>query len=151
LVGVDKTGTYGDNPENPKLGVYFTTPELWKKLNVIVKQKHREPTIAEKKLWEFVRDRKVSGAKFRRQHTIERFIVDFICVDRRLIIEVDGEIHEYTRDEDAIRQVFLETEGFTVMRFSNTEVMDNIYAVLKQISNTIAHLHHPSPLGEGTG
>ena len=146
-----KTETYGDNPENPKPGVYFTTPELWKKLNVLAKQKRREPTLAENKLWQFIRDRKVSGAKFRRQHTIERFIVDFVCVELKLIVEVDGEIHEYTKQEDEIRQTFLESEGFKVIRFTNNEVMDNINAVLNKISNTVTRMQSPLPWERGRG
>ncbi len=139
-----KTGTLTNNPENPNPGVYFMAPDLQKKLNMIVKQKRREPTFAENKLWQFIRDKKVKEARFGRQHTVERFIVDFACVELKLIIEVDGETHEYTKDEDEVRQSYLESEGFKVLHISNRDVMNNINAVLKRISNTITCLHSPS-------
>ena len=112
----------------------------------------REPTIAENKLWQFIRDRKVKEARFGRQHTVERFIVDFACVELKLIIEVDGEIHEYTKEENAIRQSYLESAGFKVLRFSDKEIMDEVKSVIKRISITIKHLSllH-SPLGKGHG
>lgn len=137
--------------DNPKPQFYFTTPELWKKLNMMAKQKRREPTLTEIKLWSFIRDRKISKAAFRRQYDIERFIVDFFSDELKLVVEVDGDTHEYTKEENGIRQNFLESEGLTVLHFSNQEVMNNINAVLKRISNTIAHLHSPSPLGEAQG
>lgn len=91
-----------------------------------------DPTPAENHLWQRLR-RKSLGVKFRRQQVIDRFIVDFYCAEARLIIEVDGIIHEYTQAEDAIRQAFLESLGFRVLRFTNGEVFQQTDGVLEQI------------------
>ena len=91
------------------------------------------PTPAEELLWKHLRNRQVQNIKFRRQHAIERFIVDFFAVDVKLVVEVDGEIHNYTQREDAVRQEFLENLGLTVLRFSNSQVLDHIDSVLATI------------------
>jgi very-short-patch-repair endonuclease len=79
----------------------------------------REPTPAEQKLWQKLRHKQLLGFKFRRQHVIDRFIVDFYCGEGRLVVEVDGGVHQYTEEEDAIRQEFLESLGLRVVRFRN--------------------------------
>lgn len=73
------------------------------------------------------------GLKFRRQQVIDRFIVDFYCHEVKLVIEVDGEIHNYTQVEDAIRQEFLESLGLQVVRFKNEDVLFRIEGVLEEI------------------
>ncbi|MBD2194059.1 endonuclease domain-containing protein [Calothrix anomala FACHB-343] len=93
----------------------------------------REPTLAEKKLWQKLRSKQLLGFKFRRQHVIDRFIVDFYCQQAHLIIEVDGGIHEYTQQEDAIRQEFLESLGLKVMRLKNEDVLNSIDETLVKI------------------
>ena len=112
---------------------------LWEKLKPLARQKRHEPTLAEQKLWQYLRGRKVENAKFRRQHTIERFIVDFICFEANLVIEVDGEVHSYTVVEDKIRQEFLESLELQVIRFTNDEVIYAIESVLQQIEAILAH------------
>ena len=108
--------------------------ELWTKLKPLARQMRHEPTPAEDKLWQKLRNNALNGKKFRRQHTIDRFIVDFYCASAKLVVEVDGSIHDYTAEEDAIRQQFLEeVHGLTVIRFSNGDVIQNIEAVLEQI------------------
>ncbi len=82
-------------------------------------------------------EKQLLNLKFRRQHTIDRFIVDFICNQAQLIIEVDGEIHDYTQEEDAIRQEFLESQGLRVIRFRNEEVLGNIDGVLEEIARWV--------------
>src|SRR5258707_7207838 len=79
-------------------------PELWEKLKPLTREKRSEQTPAEFKLWHCLRGGKLQGAKFRRQHSIERFIVDFYCAEAQIVIEVEGDIHQYTIAEDAIRQ-----------------------------------------------
>jgi very-short-patch-repair endonuclease len=71
--------------------------------------------------------------KFRRQHNIERFIVDFYCRDANLVIEVDGLIHQYQAGEDAIRQEFLESQKLRVIRFTNEAVLNNMDEVVKRV------------------
>jgi very-short-patch-repair endonuclease len=92
-----------------------------------------EPTPAEEALWQALRNRKVAGAKFRRQFSIDRFIVDFYCAEAKLVIEVDGEIHRQQEAEDQARQTFLETQGFHVLRFQNEDVLKRIDTVLTRI------------------
>lgn len=80
-------------------------------------------------MWAMLRNRRLAGLKFRRQHSIGQYIADFACVDRKVVIELDGEYHNETADRDAIRQRFLEDEGFQVMRFANDDVLDNAEGV----------------------
>ena len=96
----------------------------------------REPTRAEDRLWQRLRNRQASGLKFRRQHAIGRFIVDFYCAEARLVVEVDGAVHEDTADEDAARQEFLESRGLRVLRFSNDEVSKSLDRVLRAVADT---------------
>jgi very-short-patch-repair endonuclease len=83
-----------------------TPPDLWDKLKPLARQMRHEPTSAEAFLWQHLR-RKQLGVKFRRQHLIDRFIVDFYSHEAALVVEVDGPIHEYTSEEDALRQQFI--------------------------------------------
>jgi very-short-patch-repair endonuclease len=92
------------------------------------------PTPAEDKLWQRLRNRQLHGFKFRRQHAIERFIVDLYCAEARLIVEVEGAIHQYTQEEDAIRQEFLESLCLRVLRFTNDEINTSLDKVLEKIS-----------------
>ncbi len=108
-------------------------PALWKKIEPLARQKRLEPTPAEACLWASLWDRQVLGHKFRRQHAIGKFIVDFYCLAAHLIIEVDGPIHEYSVEEDAIRQEYLESLSFRVIRFTNEDVLGEIEAVIKRI------------------
>ncbi len=124
------------DPE-PKSYPYLTPPALWAKLKPLARQKRHEPTPAESRLWHALRGRRLCGLKFRRQHSIERFIVDFYCADPPLIIEVDGPIHDYTPDEDAIRQEFLKSLGYRVIRFTNDDVLHNLDAVLQAIACSV--------------
>ena len=79
--------------------------------------------------------------KFRRQYQIYPFIVDFCCLERRLIVELDGGQHAERHDYDARRSQYLQRRGFTIVRFWNSEVMDDIDGVLARIVTP-----HPSPL-----
>jgi very-short-patch-repair endonuclease len=114
-----------------------TTPELWEKLKPLAREMRQTPTPAESALWQLLRNRRVTGAKFRRQHAIERFIVDFICLEHKLIIEVDGEIHQHQQDYDTVRQAFLEYQGFCVLRFSNEAVLETPSHVIAAIESKL--------------
>jgi very-short-patch-repair endonuclease len=113
---------------------WHTSPELWEKLKPLARQMRREPTPAENRLWRHLRGRQVLGFKFRRQHAIDRFIVDFYCAEVHLIVEVDGPIHLYSREEDEICQECLESLGMQVLRFTNEQVADSLDVVLEQIA-----------------
>ena len=95
------------------------------------------PHPAEDRLWQQLRNRRLCDAKFRRQYTIDRFIVDFFCSKAKLIVEVDGTIHDYTQEEDAVRQEFLEAQGLHVMRFTNAAVMKEMGTVLSRIAEAV--------------
>jgi primosomal protein N' len=128
--------------------------DLWNVLKPLAKQKRREPTRAENVLWQALRRHKL-GYPVRRQHPIERFIVDFYYPVGKLIIEVDGEIHQYTQVEDQIRQEVLETLGYHIIRFTNDEVINNLDFVVQQIRDSLTRFVPDStPLsvyGEGEG
>lgn len=94
-----------------------------------------EPTAMEDRLWQCLRRKALCYTKFRRQHVIDRFIVDFYCPSAKLVVEVDGQIHEYTQEEDQIRQQFLEeVHGLTILRFTNKDLKQNLEGVLEQIA-----------------
>ncbi|GMN06894.1 hypothetical protein MTsPCn5_22830 [Croceitalea sp. MTPC5] len=111
------------------------------------KEMRKNPTPAEDSLWQALRNKNLD-VKFRRQHPIHKYIVDFVSLEKNLIIEVDGEIHQYQLNEDAERQLLLEQKkGFKVIRFTNSEVLENIEGVISKIKG---HLDSPS-LGGGWG
>jgi len=93
----------------------------------------KNQTEAEKLLWYKLRDRRLEGWKFRRQHTLGPFIVDFVCLEKKLIIEVDGGQHAQSSVQDAARTEYLKNHGFTVLRFWNNEVLSETEAVLELI------------------
>ncbi len=97
-------------------------------------------TPAEKILWDRLRNRKFKGLKFRRQHPIDRYIVDFICIEKKLVIEVDGEIHKRAEQKkyDCERTADLEGHGLKVIRFTNEEILSDVFVILKKIEKFIA-------------
>ena len=99
-------------------------------------------TPAEKNLWEHLRGKKL-GVKFRRQHVIENYIPDFVALSIKLIIEVDGGIHIKREEEDAARTKWLNFIGYSVIRFKNEEVENNIDSVLDKIKAEIKILTSP--------
>ena len=90
-------------------------------------------TPAEKALWQRLRARRLNGLKFRRQHPLGPFIADFYCAAHRLVIEVDGDIHETQAERDEVRTEQFEAYGYRVIRFSNVQVEQDIEAVLAEI------------------
>lgn len=104
-------------------------------------------TKAELVLWEYLRNKK-TGHKIRRQHVIDDFISDFVCLSRKVIIEIDGEIHKFRQEKDNLRTIRLNTLGYEVIRFTNDEVLNAPYQVAQKIktylnnrkdSDTIPH------------
>ena len=94
-------------------------------------------TDAEKRLWQHLRLKQLAGWKFRRQQPLGTFIVDFICLEKRLIIEIDGGQHA-GNPKDTARDQWLKTQGFTILRFWNNEVLTNIDGVLEVIKEKLA-------------
>jgi very-short-patch-repair endonuclease len=103
-------------------------------------------TPAEATLWRAIRNRNLSH-KFRRQHPIDRFIIDFYCAQAKLCIEIDGESHTEPeqQDYDAARTAFLEELGYHVIRFTNDDVRLNIHGVVDEITRSIERILTPSP------
>jgi very-short-patch-repair endonuclease len=115
-------------------------------------------TTAEDLLWEVLRDRQLEGIKFRRQHPVDRFIFDFYCPKARLVIELDGPVHDLQRDRDEARTAALESHRYRVIRFRNEEVFDALPSVLERIVAAVEQdprkHNSPSPgqfAGEGVG
>ena len=102
-------------------------------------------TQAEKILWDLIRSRKLNGIKFLRQHPIyfkinrirRFFVADFYCAEARLIIEIDGKIHEKQKEYDEYRTYLLNNLGYKVIRFQNEEVIDKTSNVLKKLITSI--------------
>jgi very-short-patch-repair endonuclease len=122
-------------PEDEKHTHYTAPPDQWEKLKPRAREMRHQPTPAEDALWKHLRGRRLSGAKFRRQHAIDRFIVDFVCIEQQLIVEVDGFIHEVPEQQmrDDLRQRHLEGMGYRVLRFTNDEVLRSVEVVLEVI------------------
>ncbi len=117
------------------------------------------PTDAERRLWSMLRDSRMPVFKFRRQLVIDPYIVDFACLERRLIIEADGGQHAES-EYDACRDHFLTREGFSVLRFWNNDVLTNPAGVFDAIVVALTTPHPPRPAawappsparGEGLG
>ncbi len=96
-------------------------------------------TSAEARLWQALRNRRLAHWKFRRQHPIDRFVVDFVTIDGKLIVEVDGVTHdsEAAAVHDAERTAILESLGFHVVRVTNIDVYENLNGVLEMIDSTL--------------
>jgi len=90
-------------------------------------------TLAERKLWQRLRGKQLYGWKFRRQHPYGVYVLDFVCIDAKLIVEVDGGQHVEQRQDDEIRDACLSAAGFQVLRFWNNQVMQEIEAVVEAI------------------
>ncbi len=107
-------------------------PRLYEKLENMAIDMRNNPTVAEKLLWEKLRNKQL-GIKFRQQHVIDKFIVDFCSIKSALIIEVDGQIHDDQKESDEKRTQILENQGYTVIRFKNEEILNDIDRVLSVI------------------
>ena len=102
------------------------------KLNSFAKQLRSNMTDAERELWRHLRAHRFQHEKFRRQQPLGLYIVDFICFERKVIIEVDGGQH-FESTDDAQRDAWLRSQGYTVLRFWNNEVLGQTEAVLDRI------------------
>ncbi|MDP3260080.1 MAG: endonuclease domain-containing protein [Thermodesulfovibrionales bacterium] len=121
------------------------------KLIHIAKNLRKRLTDAEKLLWFHLKTRQVEELKFRRQEPIGRYIVDFVCYERGIVIEVDGSQHAIEKEKDEERDNWLKREGFNVLRFWNNEVLKNTKGVLEVIrKECLSHPPlHPLPSREG--
>jgi very-short-patch-repair endonuclease/type I restriction-modification system DNA methylase subunit len=152
-------GEYSENLVELKIS-NSADKHLYSILKTKAKEMRHNPTKAEKILWDILKNGLVpidntitppSGGwgaktcKFRRQHIIARYIVDFYCSQNNLIIELDGEIHEYQKEEDNFRQENLNNLGCTIIRFTNKEVLEDLDSVLDKIKKIIREKPHIKP------
>ena len=114
----------------------------------IARRLRQRPTDAEEILWACLRNRRTTGAKFRRQHPLGRYIADFYCQDARLAVELDGGVHDIVAqgEYDAIRQEELEQRGVRVLRIRNAEVTNDLPATLRRIVEVLKTPSPPAPL-----
>jgi len=133
---------------------YGASAEIFKR----AKSLKREMTPAEKILWNELRDGRLEGYKFRRQHPIGKFIADFYCHQGKLVVELDGSIHdnEDVKERDASRTSEIENFELRVIRFQNEDIFKKLNEVLKQIMFSLGTKslseregESPSPQGEG--
>ncbi len=116
--------------------LHSADPALYRQLEEKAKEMRAKPTEAERRLWEKLRNKQI-GIKFRQQHVINKFIVDFCSIEKAFIIEVDGEIHNKQKERDGERTHILEKEGYAIIRFTNDEVINDIDGVLEKIKDAL--------------
>lgn len=133
----------GEGQKEP--GYFTSTQDKWKALIDYAKANRKNPTAAESALWAVLRNRQINGWKFRRQHPVAGYIPDFVCLDAKLIVEVDGGYHSEAEQQsfDALRTEWLNEHGYTMLRFSNEEVLEQIDTVKTRIEEVLGT---PSPL-----
>jgi very-short-patch-repair endonuclease len=111
------------------------------RIKPLTKQRSRklrkEMTDAESRLWKEIRKKQLHGYKFRRQYPVGNYVLDFVCLNAGLVIEIDGGQHQESFAYDQKRTLWLEQQGYRVLRFWNNEVLYNIYEVLEVICNEL--------------
>jgi len=135
-----------------RLGFMTGDLRIWEKLKANSRENRQNQTPAENILWQLLRNNQ-TGYKIRRQHAIDGYIADFVCLPKGLVIEVDGGYHEGTKEEDSIRTEVLNKEGFKVIRFTNEEVTNDAKRVIQIIKETLSSQpdRKVHPFGENLG
>ncbi|MHB1398362.1 MAG: endonuclease domain-containing protein [Trichloromonadaceae bacterium] len=118
-------------------------------LTQAAKQLRQNSTDAERLLWQHLRGKRLNGLKFRRQEQIGRYIADFVCYEKGIIIEADGGQHAVEKKMDEDRTSWLNSQGFRVLRFWNHEILTNLEGVVASILLACAEPPLPSPLPQG--
>ncbi len=113
-----------------------TDSALWVKLQSSAQEMRKTPTKAEELVWEELRAKKL-GIKFRRQHPLEKFILDFFCIEAQLAIEIDGEIHDAQKEYDCFRDEYLRSIQIKTLRFTNEQVLNDLKEVIESIKTKI--------------
>ena len=120
---------------------YFRTasPDRYALLKDFARKNREHPTEAERYLWRLLKGGAL-GVKFRRQYVVYDYIADFICLEKKLIVEVDGGYHfvDTQIEEDRIRTVLIEQMGFSIIRFTNEEVFSSAEQVIKRIKEHLS-------------
>lgn len=118
-----------------RLSMYYGADSQTIRTAIILRKSMTVPEII---LWKKLNDRKIFNTKFRKQHPVSFFIVDFYCHEYKLVIEVDGEIHNDSKEHDENRTAELNKFGLRVLRFTNDEVYCNMDSIIKKILQAIA-------------
>jgi very-short-patch-repair endonuclease len=108
-------------------------PRLLRSSTYRARALRRSSTPAERALWELLRNRRLEGAKFRRQQPLGPYFVDFLCEEARLVVEADGAHHFPPPEHDVVRDAFLRAAGLTVLRLSNHDILSDPDSVLERI------------------
>jgi very-short-patch-repair endonuclease len=103
------------------------------------------PADVESRLWQRLRGRQIENCKFRRQHPFGDYILDFVCLERKIVVELDGGQHVHASDYDGKRSRFLEQAGYVVLRFWNNEILENMEGVLEVILRALRDKADPIP------
>ena len=89
-------------------------------------------------VWKHLRARQICGLKFRRQHPIGPYVADFACCEKRLVVEIDGESHNSTADQDQTRTAFMKQQGWNVLRFNNEDVLEDPESVVRGVVQSLS-------------
>jgi type I restriction-modification system DNA methylase subunit len=140
-----------DQPSSPALlpkrkGSHYRGGYDFSGLVERARELRKKQTPAEQVLWEMLRDRQLVGLKFRRQHQVGNYILDFYCHEAKLAVELDGAVHEQRRAKDLKRDAYLKSQGIQVLRIPNETLLHNTGSTLEQISALL-----PTPSGRGAG
>lgn len=122
---------------------YGARPETFEAAKIL----RRNSTVHEKLLWEKLKNKQICGVRFRRQHPIDFFIADFYCHEAKLVVEVDGEIHDCKREYDDGRSAEMEKYSIKVIRVTNSEVDENISKVIRRIEHEVKGRIESPPWG----
>ncbi|MFZ1528961.1 MAG: class I tRNA ligase family protein, partial [Ferruginibacter sp.] len=144
---------------NDKPGYIHSTEQEWRNTLAFAKDNRRNATLSEDMLWQRLRNRQVEATKFRRQHPMHGYIPDFVCLEKNLIVEVDGGYHleEDQQKFDKAREAYLQEFGLHMLRFTDAEVENNVSKVIETIASKLKELpsvaeSSSSPLpGRGVG
>jgi len=137
--------------EKQKPGYITANPLSYSIIKMIRRELKENPTAAEKLMWEYLKN-KQTGHKIRRQHIIDNFIADFVCLPKKLIIEVDGKIHDFQKEYDSMRNERFSVLGYKTIRFTNKEVKSKTYEVFLRIKQILGQTDEQnSPPLEGLG
>jgi very-short-patch-repair endonuclease len=104
----------------------------------------RKMTFPERLLWGRLRDGRLAGLQFRRQHPVGPYVADYLCLSANVVIELDGRSHDGQADQDRQRQDYLERQGLRVIRFSNDSVLQNLTGVLEAIARVCKNAQPPA-------
>ncbi|WP_084490059.1 chorismate synthase [Niabella ginsenosidivorans] len=140
----EPSGPLPGRGEESTPGYMTSTVNEWRILSDFAKQNRKNATEAEALLWEELRNRKIENCKFRRQHPVSGYIPDFVCIERKLVIEIDGGYHNNAEQQqyDNVRTEWLAEYGYGLIRFTNNEVLQEKERVVSRIAEALKKRAH---------